>query len=246
MMSAMGGAPSPSDRIHMLSQPRRSSTSTPRSMHSGQDLHTPISQPPQWAAQPQMHGYPPNVPSPHGQPSPHLANVPPQPETVRWNQPPPPHPASMSIQDPSLQSMDQSSVPYSTGYPMDTSGRAMSYPLENQQIVTSQPMPMTSYSTPTSARSPHPVDYPRPMSLPLAGPTSAPHHQHQQQHPHPHSQPQPPQAPQTPYSSYSAPTQPTFVSPPNHHPGEMQPMMSPHHHQSHMLGEQGPMMYHQH
>lgn len=124
---------------------------------------------------------------------------------------------------------------YPSPYGMDGNARAMSYPLENAQLVTSQPMQMTGYGTPTSNPSPHPSDYQRHMSLPMnPNPhAQAPHHSHQHQ---------PQQAPPAQYQSYANPGPQGFV-PQTSHPGEMQQMVAPHT-ASQMMNEQGHIMYH--
>lgn len=106
----------------------------------------------------------------------------------------------------------------------------MSYPLENAPLVTSQPMQMTGYGTPTSHPSPHTSDYQRHMSVPM-------NHQvpPQAQHPHAHAQ----QQTSAPYQSYAHQGYAPQVS----HPGEL-PMMAhaPHSHpqsQQQMMGEPG-------
>ncbi|KAF2656910.1 hypothetical protein K491DRAFT_595950 [Lophiostoma macrostomum CBS 122681] len=230
-----GGAPSPSDRIQMLSQPRRSSTGTARSVHSIPEMATPVSQPGHW--QPQ-HSYPPNVSSPHIDNPPSMGDVPNQQDTVRWSPHPHAHPqhhpVSMPVQDPSLHAMESSGMSYPNPYSLDSNARAMSYPLENPQLVTSQPMQMTGYGTPTSTHSPHPSDYQRHMSVPMHAHPQAPHHPHQ----HPQQQ-----APSGPYPAFPSAPHQTFA-PQGSHPGEMQHMMAPapHPHQQ-MMGEQPHMMY---
>jgi hypothetical protein len=129
----------------------------------------------------------------------------------------------------------ESNMSYPASYGLDNHGRAMSYPLENQQLITSQPMQMTGYGTPTSARSPHPSDYPRPgMSLNAHPPSQHPVH-HQQ---HPQQQTAPPA-----YPPFPQPGQQNFV-PQASHPGDMPPMGAPHQQQQPM-SEQGHMMYQQ-
>ncbi|KAF1998622.1 hypothetical protein P154DRAFT_438686 [Amniculicola lignicola CBS 123094] len=226
-----GGAPSPSDRVQMLSQPRRSSTGTARSGHSVTELSTPVSQPSHW--QPQ-HAYPPHVSSPHVENSPNLGEVSNQQDGVRWS----PHPGvhhqqhsvSLPVQDPSLHAVDTTGMSYPSPYGMDSNNRAMSYPLENPRLVTSQPMQMTGYNTPTSNPSPHPSEYQQHLSLPMNTHPQAPHPPHPQQ-----------QA--APYSPYSAPQHQNYV-PQVSHPGDMQMMAPASHQQPQMMGEHGHIMYH--
>src|SRR5207244_2895128 len=81
------------------------------------------------------------------------------------------HPVSMAVQDPSLHSVESSGMSYPNPYGLDSNTRAMSYPLENTQLVTSQPMQtMTGYGTPTSNPSPHPPEYQRHMSVSMNAP----------------------------------------------------------------------------
>ncbi|ORY15675.1 hypothetical protein BCR34DRAFT_641673 [Clohesyomyces aquaticus] len=232
---ATGGAPSPSDRIQMLSQARRSSTGTARSVHSVPEMATPVSQPGHW--QPQHTGYPPNVSSPHIETPSTLGDVSGPQDGVRWSPHPHPHPhqqqqhhsVSISVQDPSLHAVDSSGMPYPNPYSMDSNARAMSYPLENSHLVTSQPMQMTGYGTPTSNPSPHHPEYQR-LNVPMRAHPPPPHPGHQQQ-------PGP-----TPYPTYSNHGPQGYV-PQATHPGEMQ-MMTQSHQQPQMMGEQGHMMYH--
>ncbi|KAF2638257.1 hypothetical protein P280DRAFT_456127 [Massarina eburnea CBS 473.64] len=163
------GAPSPSDRIQILSQPRRSSTGTARSAHSVPEMTTtPVSQPPHWQSQ---HTYASNMPSPHVE----------HPQQ-NWNSLPPAHQShptvSISIPEPSMHAVEN--VSYPSPYGMENNARAMSYPLENTSLVTSQPMQMGGYSTPTSNPSPHPNEYQRHMSVPMNAPPPA-------HPPHPHA-----------------------------------------------------------
>ncbi|KAF2751163.1 hypothetical protein M011DRAFT_473674 [Sporormia fimetaria CBS 119925] len=232
LMSATGTAPSPSDRVQILSQPRPSAE-TPRSIHSVPEIPTPVSQSGHWQAQ---QAYSSTIASPHGQGSPHLGHVPPAAESVRWSHHPHPHPPqqiSMPVHDPTHTGLEAGSMSYPSPYAMDSHSRALSYPLETAQLVTAQPMHMGGYSTPTSARSPHPSDYPR-HSLAINTHTSAPHPTAQ----HPHSQQH---TPQTPYSSFSPQGHPGFV-PQGSHPGDVQPMMAPQPPQ-HAIGEAGHMVY---
>ncbi|KAF2737127.1 hypothetical protein EJ04DRAFT_561773 [Polyplosphaeria fusca] len=213
LISATGGAPSPSDRVQMPSHanPRRSSTGTARSVHSAPEMATPVSQPGHWQTQ----AYPPHVSSPHIEHPPNLGDVQGhQDAAVRWS----PHPNAhqQHVQDSSL------GMPYPNPYSMDSNSRAMSYPLENAQLVTSQPMSMTGYGTPTSNPSPHP-EYQRHMSVPM-----------NTHHGHAHPQQAPP-----PYSTYPA----QGYVPQASHPGEIQ-MMAPAHPPPQMMGDQGHMVYH--
>ncbi|KAF2017642.1 hypothetical protein BU24DRAFT_389064 [Aaosphaeria arxii CBS 175.79] len=237
--AATGGAPSPSDRIQMLSQPRRSSTGTSRSVHSVPEMATPASQPGHW--QP-PHAYPPNISSPHIETSSGIGEVSGQQDGVRYgahqNSHPQHHAGSLPVQDPALHAVDNSGMPYPGPYGMDSNSRSMSYPLENAQLVTSQPMQMSGYGTPTSNPSPHPSDYQRHMSVPMNAP-QAPHAQHP--HPHSHSHLQPQQ--QAHYTSYPNPG-PQGYAPQVTHPGEMHMMAPAPQSQPQMMGEQGNMMYH--
>lgn len=213
LISATGGASSPSDRIQILSQPRRSSTGTSRSVHSVPDMtSTPVSQPAHW---PPQHGYPANVHSPHVE----------QPPTS-WSPHPSahqPHPSvSLPVQDPSMHAVESGSMSYPSPYGLDNNARAMSYPLENTALVTSQPMQMGGYNTPTSNPSPHPSEYQRQMSVPMNAPPTA-HPPHAHPYPNPGHQAYVPQA---------------------SHPGEMQMMAPAPHAQPQMMSEQGQMMYH--
>jgi hypothetical protein len=204
VMAATGGAPSPSDRIQILSQPRRAS-STARSVHSAQEMaNTPVSQPTHWQTQ---HAYASNMPSPHVE----------HPQTS-WNGLPQSHQAnptvSISIPNPSLHSGEP--VSYPNSYGMENNARAMSYPLENSSLVTSQSMQMGGYNTPpTSNPSPHPDSYQRHMSVPMNAPPPAPHGPHQ----HPHS--------------YSSQGHQGYV-PQSSHPGDLQMMAHSPHPQSHI------------
>lgn len=213
LLSATGGASSPSDRIQILSHPRRSSTGTARSVHSVPEMTTtPVSQPGHW---PQQHAYPSSMPSPH------VENPP-----TNWNSHPSAHqqhqPVSISVQDPSLHAVESGSISYPSPYGLDNNSRAMSYPLENATLVTSQPMQMGGYNTPTSNPSPHPSEYQRHMSLPMNAAQPA-------THPHPHA--------------YASSGHQGYV-PQASHPGEMQMMAPAPHPQAQMMGEQGQMMYH--
>ncbi|KAF2471111.1 uncharacterized protein BDR25DRAFT_224657 [Lindgomyces ingoldianus] len=232
-----GGAPSPSDRIQMLSQPRRSSTGTARSAHSVPEMATPVSQPGHW--QPQHTGYPPNVSSsPHIENPSTLGDVSGPQDAVRWS----PHPhghqqhhsVSLPVQDPSLHAVDSSGMSYPNPYSMDSSARAMSYPLENTHLVTSQPMQMTGYGTPTSNPSPHHPEYQR-LNVPMNAHQPPPHPAHQHQH-------QQQQAP-SPYPNFQSHGPQGYV-PQGSHQGEMQMMTQSPHPQPPMMGEQGHMMYH--
>ncbi|PVH90057.1 hypothetical protein DM02DRAFT_686108, partial [Periconia macrospinosa] len=122
IISATGGAPSPSDRIQILSQPRRSSASA-RSVHSVPEMTTtPISQShSHWQSQ---YGYA------HGtnMASPHVEHPP-----NNWNAHPSAHAShptvSISVPDSSLHAVEP--VSYPSPYSMDNNARSMSYPLEN-------------------------------------------------------------------------------------------------------------------
>lgn len=227
------GAPSPSDRVQMLSQPRRSSTGTARSVHSVPEIATPVSQPGHW--QPQ-HTYTHHVSSPHVDTPPAMGEAPHH-ESVRWS-PHPNHPqhhaVSMPVQDPSIHAAEATSMTYPNPYGMESNARAMSYPLETASLVTSQPMAMSGYATPTSHHSPHPSDYQRHMSVPM-------HHQSAQgQGPSQHQQ----QPTSAPYSSYPVVPQQSYA-PPVSHPEQMPLMQHPQHAQTQMMNEQGQhMMYH--
>ncbi|KAH4080426.1 hypothetical protein HBI80_140330 [Parastagonospora nodorum] len=235
------GAPSPSDRVQMLSHARRSSTGTARSVHSVPEMSTPISQPGHWQTQQQQqqqqqHSYPHH--SPHGeQPSMGEVQAPHQ-ESVRWSPHPSAHPqhhpVSMPVQDPSIHPVESSGMSYPSPYGMEGNTRAMSYPLENPPLVTSQPMAMSGYGTPTSHSSPHPSDYQRHMSAPMN------HQAMSGQSSHPQAQ----QHTSTPYASYSnAPHQ--GYAPQVSHPGDMSMMAHAPHPQNQMMSEQGQhMVYH--
>ncbi|PSN66903.1 hypothetical protein BS50DRAFT_600503 [Corynespora cassiicola Philippines] len=231
------GAPSPSDRIQVPSAARRSSTGTARSAHSVPEMATPVSQPGHW--QPQ-HTYQ-HVSSPHVETPPTLGEVSAPQDPVRWSPHPAAHqqqqqqhhPASLAVQDPSLHAVDSAAMSYPSPYGMDSNARAMSYPLENTSLVTSQPMQMTGYGTPTSNPSPHPAEYQRHLSLPMNAPPQPGHA------PHGHPQQQPPSA----YSPYPNSAHQGYV-PQASHPGDMQMMAPAPHPQSQMMGEQGHMMYH--
>lgn len=221
LIAATGGAPSPSDRIQILSHARRSSTGTTRSVHSVPEITTtPIAQPAPWQQQQQQHqqqqhAYSSNVPSPH-------VDHPP----ASWSPHPSAHPSqhsvSLSVPDASLHAVDSGSMPYPAPYTMDHNTRAMSYPLENASLVTSQAMQMGGYSTPTSNPSPHTSEYHRPMSVPMnTGPPAGHAHQH----------------------TYSSPSHHGYV-PQSSHPGEMHMMAPAQHSQPHMINEQGQVMYH--
>ena len=211
---ATGGASSPSDRIQILSQPRRSSTGTARSVHSVPEITTtPVSQPTHWTPQ---HAYPPNMPSPHIE----------QPQT-NWNTHHSAHQphqqGAIPVQDPSMHAVESGNMSYPSPYGMDGNSRAMSYPLENASLVTSQPMQMGGYSTPTSNPSPHPSEYQRHMSVPMNPPPPTGH----SSHPHPYAN-----------SGHQG-----YV-PQSSHPGDMHLMAPTQHPQPQMMNEQGQMMYH--
>lgn len=220
------GAPSPSDRVQMLSHARRSSTGTARSVHSVPEMSTPVSQPAHWQAQ-QQHAYGHHVSSPHVE-HPSMGDVQStHQESVRWSphpsNHPQHHPVSMPVQDPSIHAVESSGMSYPSSYGMESNARAMSYPLENPTLVTSQPMSMSGYGTPTSHASPHPSEYQRHMSAPM---NHQPPHAQQQQH-----------APPT-YTSYpSGPAQ--NYAPQVTHSGEMAMMAHAPHPQAQMMNEQG-------
>jgi len=212
LIAATGGASSPSDRVHILSQPRRSSTGTARSVHSVPEISTaPASQPAHWQPQPQ-HPYTSNVPSPH-------IEHPPTSWSPHPSAHPQHHPVSLAVQDPSLHAVDSGNISYPSPYALDNNTRAMSYPLENTALVTSQPMQMAGYSTPTSNPSPHPSEYHRQMSAPMNPAQPGGHH------------------------AYPSPAHHGYV-PQASHPGDMHLMAPASHQQPQMMGEQGQMMYH--
>jgi regulator of replication initiation timing len=237
------GAPSPSDRVQMLSQPRRSSTGTSRSVP---EIATPASQPTHWQ---QQHAYNHHVSSPHVEAPPSMGDVStPHHESVRWS----PHPSShqqhhaVSMSEhPAVHAGEPASMSYPSPYGLESNARAMSYPLENASLVTSQPMQMTGYGTPTSHPSPHPSEYQRHMSVPMNHQQGPPQPQHPHAHAHAHAHAQ--QQTSAPYSTYTSVGHQGYV-PQVSHPGEM-PMMAhaPHPHaqsQAQMMGEQGQhMMY---
>ncbi|KAF2820398.1 hypothetical protein CC86DRAFT_120734 [Ophiobolus disseminans] len=230
------GAPSPSDRVQMLSHARRSSTGTARSVHSVPEMATPVSQGGHWQPQ-QQHSYAHHVSSPHVEQTPMGEVQAPHHEQVRWS----PHPSahqqhhavSMPVQDPSIHAVDSQGMAYPSPYGMESNARAMSYPLENPSLVTSQPMPMSGYGTPTSHPSPHPSDYQRHMSVPMNHQPMPPQAPHPQQHQHTSA----------PYTSY--PSGPHQGYPPQvSHPGDMSMMAHAPHPQAQMMNEQGHIVYH--
>jgi hypothetical protein len=211
LIPTTGGASSPSDRIQILSQPRRSSTGTARSVHSVPEINTaPVSQSAHWTPQ---HAYHSNMPSPHiDQP------------TANWSTHHSAHqPVSLPVQDPSMHAVDSGNLSYPSPYGMDSNSRAMSYPLESAPLVTSQPMQMGGYNTPTSNPSPHPSDYQRHVSVPMNAPPPSGH----PSHPNP----------------YASSGHQGYV-PQTSHPSDMHLMASTQHPQPQMMGEQGQMMYH--
>ncbi|KAF2198704.1 hypothetical protein GQ43DRAFT_377993 [Delitschia confertaspora ATCC 74209] len=245
-------ATSPSDRVQMLSQPRRCSTpGTTRSFHSVPDQGTPASQSAHWQSQ-HTTVYTPSLSSPHVETPPPMANVSGSSDMGQWNHHPTPHSqhpsVSMGVPDPSAQSLhplNTSGLPYNA-YIVDSNTRAMSYPLENAQLVSSQPMQqMTGYGTPISNSSPHPQDYQRPM-----GQANLPYQQQQQQQQQTnpaYQQPQtnqPHQQANSPYQAYPSHEQQIF-HPQVSHPGEMQMMAPAPHAQPQMMEGQGTMTYHQ-
>lgn len=219
----IAGAPSPSDRVQMLSQPRRGSTGTARSVHSVPEIATPVSQPAHWQAQ---HAYTHHVSSPHVDTPPPMIEV-----QGRWS-PHPNHPqhhqVSMPVQDPSVHAVEQTGMSYPSPYGMESNTRAMSYPLENASMVTSQqPIPMSGYATPTSHHSPHTSEYPRHMSVPM-------HHQNAPGQGPPQHQQQPTSAP---YTSYPIAPQQGYAPQVSH--AEQMPMMHAQHPQAQMMDSQG-------
>ncbi|KAF2023829.1 hypothetical protein EK21DRAFT_80041 [Setomelanomma holmii] len=225
------GVPSPSDRVQMLSHARRSSTGTARSFHSVPEMATPVSQPGHWQPQ-QQHSYSHHVSSPHVEQPPMGEVQTPHHEPARWNPHPPPHQqhhaVSMTVQDPSIHAIDNSGMSYPSPYGMESNARAMSYPLENPTLVTSQPqpMPMSGYGTPTSHPSPHPSEYQRHMSVPMSHQPMPSQAQHQQ----------PQQHTSAPYTSYPG-SQHQGYPPQVTHPGEMS-MMADAPHRHNMMNEQ--------
>lgn len=200
------------------------------------EIATPASQPGHW--QPQ-HTYAHHVSSPHETPS-TMGEVPAtHHESVRWSPHPSSHPqhhpVPMPVQD-SVHATEPAGMSYPSPYGMESNARSMSYPLENPaSLVTSQPMQMSGYGTPTSHPSPHPSDYQRHMSVPMGHP-QAPSQSHQ----HAHSQ-QPTSAPYSPYGNAGHQGYVPQVS----HSSDMPMMAHAPHHQPQMLGEQGQhMMYH--
>ncbi|CAO2657891.1 Nn.00g071510.m01.CDS01 [Neocucurbitaria sp. VM-36] len=216
------GAPSPSDRVQMLSQPRKGSAGTARSVHSVTEIATPVSQPGHWQTQ---HTYGHHVSSPHVDTPPTMGEV-----QGRWS-PHPNHPqhhtVSMPVQDPSVHAVESTVISYPSPYGMESNARAMSYPLENATMVTSQPMPMSGYDAPTSHHSSHTSDYQRHMSVPM-------HHQNAPGQGPPQHQQQPTSAP---YPSY--PLAPQQGYPPQVSHTEQMPMMHAQHSQNQMMNEQG-------
>ena len=224
------GAPSPSDRVQMLSQPRRMSTGTARSAHSIPEIATSVSQPGHWQAQ---HTYAHHVSSPHVDTPPAMGEVQaPQHEAVRWSSHPghpqqQHHQVSMPVQDSSVHAVEQPNMSYPSPYVMESNARAMSYPLENASMVSSQPMSMSGYGTPTSHPSPHASEYQRHISVPMhhqpvQGQGPPQHHQH-------HTS--------APYGSYQVGPQQGY--PPHaSHGGEVL-MMHAQHGQHQMINEQG-------
>jgi hypothetical protein len=164
-----------------------------------------------------------------------------QPDTVRWNSHPHAHaqhhPVSLPVQDATLHAVDSNGMSYHANpYNMDSNARAMSYPLENTQLVTSQPMQMSGYTTPTSHPSPHPSEYQRHVSVPVnvLPPTSSSGHHHSH-HPVAAS-----------YQSYAHPGHQGYV-PQASHPDDIHQMIATAPHpQSHQMmgGDQAHMMYH--
>ncbi|OCK74510.1 hypothetical protein K432DRAFT_469336 [Lepidopterella palustris CBS 459.81] len=165
LLSTPGSAPSPTDRIQILSQPRPASTTGLRSGQQ-QQQQPPVSQPQdqqQWQQQPQQqqphqqqnqHPYP-SVSSPLEPPGPPSLT---DPTADRWS----PHPHShhhnpAPISDPSaLHTPSNEHLPYS--YVLDANGRPVPYALDTQPLV-SQSMPMQGYGTPTSNPSPAPAPH---------------------------------------------------------------------------------------
>lgn len=213
------GAPSPSYRVQTFSQPRRMSTGTARSAYSVPIIATPVSQPGNWQPQ-HTHAY--RVSSPHVDTSPAMCKVQvPQQEGGRWSphlgHPQQHHQLSMPVQDPSAHAVEQPNMSYPSPYVMESNARAMSHPLENASTVTSQPMPMPGYGSPTSHSLPHTSRYQRHMSVPMhrrlvtgQGPP-----QHQQYHTF------------APYGSYTVGPQQGYASQVSH--GNDVPIMHAHH-----------------
>lgn len=140
----------------------------------------------------------------------------------------------MPVQDPSIHSVDAPSMAYPGSYGLESNTRAMSYPLENPSMVTSQSMSMSGYGTPTSHPSPHGSDYQRHISVPMhhqstSGQAST---QHGQQHT------------SAPYNSYSIGQQQGYA-PQVSHANDM-PMMHAQHPQSRMINDQGQHIMYQH
>jgi hypothetical protein len=224
----------------MLSHARRSSTGTARSVHSVPEMATPVSQPAHWQTQQQQqqqqqqHSYAHHVSSPHVE-HPTMGEVQaPHQESMRWSPHPSSHPqqqhhpVSMPVQDASIHAVESSGMSYPSPYGMDSNSRAMSYPLENPTLVTSQPMPMSGYGTPTSHPSPHPSEYQRHMSAPMNHQSMPPQGAHSQSQQHTSA----------PYASYqSGPHQ--GYAPQASHPGEMSMMAHAPHPQAQMMNEQG-------
>jgi hypothetical protein len=212
----------------MLSHARRSSTGTARSVHSVPEISTPASQPGHW--QPQ-HTYTAHVPSPHVEAPTNMSDMQAQHhEAVRWSPHPSVvhsqhHPVSIPVQDPPVHAVETSGTNYPGPYGVESNARAMSYPLENPSMITSQPMPMSGYGTPTSHASPHPSDYQRHISVPMS------HQTVPQQGPYAH----PPHHTSTPYTSYPNPPHQGYA-PQVSHP-EM--MVHTPHPQAQMINEQG-------
>jgi hypothetical protein len=221
----------------MLSHARRSSTGTARSVHSLPEMATPVSQPAHWQAQ-QQHAYGHHVSSPHVE-QPNMGEVPTShQESVRWSTHPAPHPqhhaVTLPVQDSSIHTVESSGMSYPSPYGMESNARAMSYPLETPSLVTSQPMSMPGYGTPTSHASPHPSDYQRHMSAPM-------NHQTMPAQP-PHAQA--PQHAPTSYTSYPSGGHQNYA-PQVTHPGDMSMMAHTAHGQAQMMNEQGQhMVYH--
>lgn len=193
------------------------------------EIATPVSQPGHWQQQ-QQHSYAHHTSSPHVDPTPAMGDV------QRWS-PHPNHPqhhqVSMPVQDASIHAVEPSNMAYPGTYGMESNTRAMSYPLENPPMVTSQPMTMSSYGTPTSHPSPHTSEYQRHMSVPMHH-QSAPGQgaaQHGQQHT------------SAPYS-YPVGQQQSYA-PQVSHANDM-PMMHAQHQQNQMMNEQGQHIMYQH
>ncbi|KAF4302563.1 hypothetical protein GTA08_BOTSDO09978 [Botryosphaeria dothidea] len=168
---ATSGAPSPSDRIHIMNQPRPSSTPTARSVPSvtGASVPNVPSQADQWHhphANPHAHtGYN-QAPTTTGADSAPPVDVAAPPDAMRWS----PHGqhvnAPVSVAESSMHPVDNS-VPHSMGYGgyvLDPNGR----PVQSQYEAQSQQM---GYShIPVSNAPPPPPSYHDQRHLPVQMP----------------------------------------------------------------------------